>query len=65
MCGFAGEFCYAAARADLELTRNMAVHLRHRGPDETGSFLSRDNRCALAVRRLSVIDIAESHQPMS
>ncbi|MDP7636857.1 MAG: asparagine synthase (glutamine-hydrolyzing) [Phycisphaerae bacterium] len=65
MCGFAGEFCYPAARADLELTRNMGGHLRHRGPDETGSFLSHDNRCALAVHRLSVIDIAESHQPMS
>ncbi|MCK4277233.1 MAG: asparagine synthetase B, partial [Phycisphaerae bacterium] len=43
----------------------MAGRLRHRGPDEQGSFLSSDGRCAIGFRRLSVLDPARSHQPMS
>lgn len=43
----------------------MAEKLRHRGPDEQGQFLSGDARCALAFRRLAIIDPAGSHQPMT
>ena len=43
----------------------MAAKLRHRGPDEEGSFLSPDGRCAIGFRRLSVIDPVSSHQPMT
>jgi len=64
MCGFAGEFVFGGARADLNGAREMAERLRHRGPDERGGFLSTDGRCAIGFRRLSVIDPAGSHQPM-
>jgi len=64
MCGFAGEFL-PRGRADLSLVRAMAERLVHRGPDEEGHFLSKNNRCAMAFRRLSIIDPSGSHQPMS
>ena len=65
MCGFAGEFVFGAAAADVELASRMARRLQHRGPDEAGAFLSADGRCAMGFQRLCVIDPDGSHQPMS
>ena len=66
MCGFAGEFVFTDSdRADPALAEAMAARLTHRGPDETGNFLSPDGRCAIGFRRLAVIDPAGSHQPMA
>ena len=65
MCGFAGEYVFGGHRADLKLAEKMAGRLNHRGPDEKGSFLSSDGRCAIGFCRLSVIDPPGSHQPMS
>ncbi len=49
----------------MALAVAMAEKLSHRGPDEAGSFLSTDRRCAIGFRRLSVIDPPGSHQPMT
>ncbi|GIG64613.1 asparagine synthase (glutamine-hydrolyzing) [Phytomonospora endophytica] len=38
-------------------------HLHHRGPDETGVELI-DDDAVLSHKRLSIIDVASSHQPM-
>jgi asparagine synthase (glutamine-hydrolysing) len=77
MCGFAGEFLFPPARggagsncpadgpADVNLAAVMAKALVHRGPDEAGRFMSSDGRCAIAFHRLSVVDLAHSHQPMT
>ncbi|MBI5723263.1 MAG: asparagine synthase (glutamine-hydrolyzing) [Planctomycetes bacterium] len=65
MCGFVGEYVFGGGRADLELVRRLAGRLRHRGPDEEGSFLSPDGKCAIGFRRLIVIDPAGSRQPMA
>lgn len=65
MCGFAGEFVFGDTPADVDLAAAMAGRLMHRGPDEAGSFLSADRRCAIGFRRLAVIDPAGSHQPMT
>ena len=43
----------------------MADRLAHRGPDQSGEFLSADGRCAIVTRRLAVIDPAGSGQPMT
>ncbi|HZD20324.1 MAG TPA: asparagine synthetase B, partial [Burkholderiales bacterium] len=61
MCGLAG---YLSPRryAD-EVLAAMTTSLAHRGPDAAGYF--RDGPVALGHRRLSVIDIAGSPQPMS
>ena len=65
MCGFAGEFLLSPGRADLRAAAAMAATLAHRGPDEAGTFLSPDGRCAIGFRRLAVIDPPGSHQPMT
>lgn len=37
----------------------------HRGPDDTGAWISPDGRAGLAHRRLSVLDLSDcAHQPM-
>jgi asparagine synthase (glutamine-hydrolysing) len=45
-----------------ERVLGMTAALVHRGPDDSGSFISRD--VGLGVRRLSIIDRAQGHQPM-
>jgi asparagine synthase (glutamine-hydrolysing) len=68
MCGIAG-YLATADRLDLGRSlRAMAATLVHRGPDEEGYFevATRDGgRVGLAHRRLSIIDLASGHQPMS
>ena len=59
MCGIAG---LAGPAADREaLVRAMSTALAHRGPDESGQSV--DQHIALAIRRLSIIDVAGGHQP--
>ena len=61
ICGFSrGDQSDAEAGA---LLRRMTDAIRHRGPDEDGVFL--DQTMALGIRRLSVIDVAGGHQPMT
>ncbi len=43
----------------------MADALRHRGPDEGGAYVDPHGRTAFGFRRLSIIDVAHSHQPLS
>lgn len=62
MCGICG-----IVDLDRHVTRDqiagMTAELRHRGPDDEGIEVSR--HAGLGFRRLSIIDIAGSHQPMS
>jgi asparagine synthase (glutamine-hydrolysing) len=64
MCGLAGELVFSG-RADVGVAAAMAQRLAHRGPDEAGEWLSPDGRCAIGFRRLSIIDLKLSHQPMT
>ena len=41
----------------------MCDVIRHRGPDDSGYHV--DGGCAIGMRRLSIIDLATGHQPMS
>jgi asparagine synthase (glutamine-hydrolysing) len=41
----------------------MGDRTRHRGPDDEGSHV--DGPCGIAMRRLSIIDLAGGHQPLS
>lgn len=45
------------------LVERMGAAIRHRGPDDAGSFV--DDDVAIGLQRLSIIDIAGGHQPMS
>ena len=49
-------------RADPALVRRMADRIRHRGPDGDGFYDAPD--VALGMRRLSIIDVAGSDQPL-
>ncbi len=61
MCGIAG-YVLARGRADRETVEGMCDQIRYRGPDDSGYYL--DGRCALGMRRLSIIDLAGGHQPI-
>jgi len=62
MCGIAG---LSLLRGDAQqaVLDDMATRLAHRGPDENGSW--RDGRVGLAHTRLSIIDVAGGHQPLT
>lgn len=68
MCGIAG-FCdytedYQRVGSNwLPVLKKMNRVLKHRGPDEDGIFIER--HCALAHVRLSILDLAGGHQPMT
>ncbi|MGQ9889547.1 MAG: asparagine synthase (glutamine-hydrolyzing), partial [Aggregatilineales bacterium] len=51
-----------AGRADPALARRMADRIRHRGPDGDGFYHAPG--VALGMRRLSIIDVAGSDQPL-
>lgn len=69
MCGIAGVWDPSGrlATTDLDsLVGRMIVSLRHRGPDDEGSWVDPKAGVALATRRLAVIDLTEEgHQPMA
>jgi asparagine synthase (glutamine-hydrolysing) len=60
MCGIYG---IAGDVGDPEqLLAAMDRAIVHRGPDDSGGF--HDRRCALGMRRLSIIDLDGGHQPI-
>jgi asparagine synthase (glutamine-hydrolysing) len=64
MCGIAGMVAADRLHAeDRERVRGMRDVLTHRGPDDAGIFV--DDRAALGHRRLSIVDLAAGHQPLS
>jgi asparagine synthase (glutamine-hydrolysing) len=64
MCGICGKYNYLTQAPVTEgLIKRMCQVLRHRGPDEEGIYLKGD--VGLGHRRLSIIDLAGGHQPMS
>jgi asparagine synthase (glutamine-hydrolysing) len=64
MCGIAG-IVYRDPRhvIDRELLERMARTLAHRGPDDESVYIA--DGVGLAMRRLSIIDIAGGRQPLS
>ena len=65
MCGingiaFSSRSGRAVSRPQLEAMRDV---VRHRGPDDEGIFI--DRNVGLGHRRLSIVDVAAGHQPMT
>ncbi|RME36997.1 MAG: asparagine synthetase B, partial [Planctomycetota bacterium] len=52
-------------RLDPSRLARMAEALRHRGPDEGGTWLDRERGVGLVHRRLSVIDLEGGRQPIA
>lgn len=62
MCGICGVIHFDGKPVTRQLLRSMNDRLRHRGPDGEGYFI--DGNIGLAMRRLKIIDIAGSDQPL-
>src|SRR5580692_205366 len=64
MCGICGQYNYLnpepVRRRDIEAMTNAIVH---RGPDDEGYYFA--GPLGFGFRRLSIIDLAGGHQPMS
>src|SRR5271165_439088 len=64
MCGICGIFFSdRAGRVSGEALANMCRRIVHRGPDDEGSFV--EENVGLAMRRLSIIDVKDGHQPLA
>jgi len=63
MCGICGFVNLDGALAERSIIERMNRALYHRGPDDQGVRL--DKNVALAMRRLSIMDVAGGHQPIS
>lgn len=63
MCGICGVVLRdPQARVSPALIDHMATTIAHRGPDDSGRFVS--GPVGLGHRRLSIVDLATGHQPM-
>ena len=64
MCGICGQFNFIRHEpVDRDAVRRMTQTMVHRGPDDEGYYF--DGAVGLGFRRLSIIDLAGGHQPMS
>ena len=67
MCGIAGIITYGD-RGPIDQSQLVKLRdaQRHRGPDDSGLWVSPDGRLGFGHRRLSIVDLsAQGHQPMS
>ncbi len=64
MCGITGIVQFSQdEQVDAGILRRMCAAMVHRGPDDEGIYTS--GRVGLGMRRLSIIDLATGHQPIS
>ncbi len=64
MCGIAGILEFGRdARANAAALREMCRVITHRGPDDEGFYT--DGAAGIGMRRLSIVDVAGGHQPIS
>ena len=62
MCGIHGIYRFDGQAVRAEMLTAMGNVTTHRGPDDEGMFI--DGACGIAMRRLSIIDLAGGHQPL-
>ena len=64
MCGICGKLNFDRdEQVSQSLLKAMADSILHRGPDDDGYYIS--GQIGLGFRRLSIIDLAGGHQPLS
>jgi asparagine synthase (glutamine-hydrolysing) len=65
MCGINGIAFSSRSRRQVDATvlKSMRDVITHRGPDDEGIFI--DGAVGLGHRRLSIVDVAAGHQPMT
>jgi asparagine synthase (glutamine-hydrolysing) len=63
MCGITGVLYFEDREPSIPMLKRMTDIIHHRGPNDVGFWT--DNRIGLAFKRLSIIDLAEGHQPLA
>lgn len=66
MCGIAGIYHFQNSKKvrEKELVK-MRDTLVHRGPDDAGNYISKDEKVGLGTRRLKILDLSpKGHMPM-
>ncbi|MEL4457151.1 asparagine synthase (glutamine-hydrolyzing) [Lutimonas vermicola] len=63
MCGIAGFYPNRTDRISTKVLRRMLTRIKHRGPDESGIYVS--DQVALGSVRLSIIDLVSGTMPIS
>lgn len=65
MCGIAGKIVFTKNWVSSQEIESMADALAHRGPDDSGVYISPKRNVGLSHRRLAIIDLSsDAHQPM-
>ena len=67
MCGICGVLNYGNTvdTVDTSLLTKMSDSIAHRGPDDSGTFISPNRKLGFGFRRLSIVDLSPAgHQPM-
>lgn len=65
MCGIAGKISLTNKEISIAEIEQMTDAIKHRGPDDGGSYISPNRKVGLGHRRLSIIDLSPlGHQPM-
>src|SRR4030067_174193 len=63
MCGIAGIFYHDPGKTvDCDLLERMCLSIRHRGPDEKGTWIG--GPAGIGITRLSIIDLSGGSQPI-
>jgi len=63
MCGITG-FVDFETKSPPSAINIMLGEIIYRGPDSAGSFISKNNKAVLGIRRLSIIDLTTGNQPI-
>lgn len=63
MCGIYGLVFSNGKTIKPEMLQHFGDKMIHRGPDDSGYFINKS--CGIGMRRLSIIDLAGGHQPIS
>lgn len=64
MCGICGKLNFNSEPVPQELIQQMNSRMIHRGPDEEGTFFSKDGSFGMGMRRLKIIDLSTGSQPI-
>jgi asparagine synthase (glutamine-hydrolysing) len=65
MCGITGICCLTGQPIVSTEIESQIATIVHRGPNQGATFISPGGQCGLGIRRLSIIDVAGGHQPIS
>ncbi len=65
MCGISGIYSLQGHPLQKEEISRQIKSIVHRGPNQGAVFMSKQHHCGLGIRRLSIIDLAGGHQPLT